>query len=124
MRNGAAGYIFKDSAATELVQAVREVSAGQRYLSQTLSRRAIEAYVRGAKGTTLDRVYQSLTSREREVLQLVAEGNTNAEIARRLYISPRTVESHRANMMRKLGLRTQTDIILYAQQRGILPTKE
>lgn len=124
MRNGAAGYILKDSTASELVQAVREVSAGQRYLSQSLSRRALEAYVQEAKGTTPDHAYQSLTSREREVLQLVAEGNTNAEIAHQLHISPRTVEIHRAKMRHKLGLRTRTDLILYAIHREIIPIKE
>jgi len=67
--------------------------------------------------------YETLTTREREVLHLAAEGHTNAEIAARLSISPRTAESHRANLMRKLGLRTQTDLIRYALRRGILPTE-
>ena len=65
--------------------------------------------------------YESLTSREREVLQLVAEGRTSAEIAERLFISPRTAEGHRANVMRKLGLNNHTDLVRYALKRGILP---
>jgi len=119
LRNGAAGYVLKDASAAELVQAVREVAAGRRYLSSPLSERAIEAYVGKDQETTLDR-YETLTTREREVLHLVAEGHTNAEIAARLSISPRTAETHRANMMRKLGLQTQTDLIRYALRRGII----
>jgi DNA-binding NarL/FixJ family response regulator len=121
--NGAAGYVLKKSSAADLVQAVREVIAGHRYLSPTLSERAIEAYVRfiqEVRDSALD-PYETLTPREREVLHLAAEGYTNAEIAARLSISRRTVETHRANMMRKLGLRTPTDLIRYAMQRGILP---
>jgi two-component system response regulator NreC len=121
--NGAAGYVLKKSSAADLVQAVREVITGRRYLSPTLSERAIEAYVRfiqEVRDSALD-LYETLTPREREVLHLAAEGYTNAEIAARLSISRRTVETHRANMMRKLGLRTPTDLIRYAVQRGILP---
>ena len=73
-----------------------------------------------AESAALD-PYETLTAREREVLHLAAEGHTNAEIADRLFISRRTVETHRANLMRKLGLRTQTDLISYALRRGILP---
>lgn len=119
LRNGACGYVLKDASVAELVQAVREVAAGRRYLSSPLSERAIEAYVETAQGSVLDR-YETLTDREREVLHLVAEGHTNVEIATRLSISPRTAETHRANMMRKLGLHTRTDVIRYALQRGII----
>jgi DNA-binding CsgD family transcriptional regulator len=96
----------------ELVKAVVEAVAGRRYLSPPLSQSAIDAYVQRASTATRDR-YDSLSSREREVLQLAAEGHTNAEIGRRLFISPRTVEIHRANMMQKLGLRNQTDLLPY-----------
>jgi len=120
LRNGAAGYVLKDSSAADLVQAVREVAAGRRYLSPPLSERAIETYIQKAEATTLD-PYETLTTREREVLHLAAEGRTNAEIAAQLSISPRTAETHRANLMRKLGLRTQTDLIRYALRRGVLP---
>jgi two-component system response regulator NreC len=121
--SGAAGYVLKRSSAADLVRAVREVVAGRRYLSPSLSERAIEAYVRyiqQVRDSDLD-PYETLTPREREVLHLAAEGHTNAEIAERLSISPRTVETHRANMMHKLGLRTSTDLIRYSMQRGILP---
>jgi DNA-binding NarL/FixJ family response regulator len=119
MKNGAAGYVLKDSTAADLVKAIREVAAGRRYLSSPLSERAIEVYIESAKGTTLD-LYDTLTTREREVFQMVVEGRTNAEIAERLMISPRTVETHRANLTRKLGLRTQTELVRYALRRGIL----
>jgi two-component system, NarL family, response regulator NreC len=120
LRNGAAGYVLKDSSAADLVQAVREVVAGRRYLSAPLSERAIAAYIQKASDVALD-PYEMLTNREREVLHLAAEGRTNAEIADQLSISPRTAETHRANLMHKLGLRTHTDLIRYALRRGILP---
>jgi len=118
LRNGAAGYVLKKSTADELVRAVRAVVAGQRYLSPPLSEQTIETYMQKADESTQD-LYDLLTTREREVLYLVAEGHTNAEIAARLFISPRTVEMHRANLMRKLDLRSQADLIRYALRRGI-----
>jgi DNA-binding NarL/FixJ family response regulator len=123
LRNGASGYVLKDSSADDLVRAVREVEAGRRYLSPPLSERAIEAYTRKAQETSLDS-YEELTNREREVLHLVAEGHSSTEIAERLSISSRTVETHRANMMRKLDLHSQTDLIRYALKRGIIPMEE
>ena len=120
LRAGAAAYVIKESTSAELVRAVREAVAGRRYLSPPLSERAIKAYMQKAESAALD-PYETLTAREREVLHLAAEGHNNAEIADRLFISRRTVETHRANLMRKLGLRSQTDLIRYALQRGILP---
>jgi DNA-binding NarL/FixJ family response regulator len=120
LRAGAAAYVLKESTSAELVRAVHEAIAGRRYLSPPLSERAIEVYMQKAEPAALD-PYETLTAREREVLHLVAEGHTNAEIADRLFISRRTVETHRANLMRKLSLRTQTDLISYALRRGILP---
>jgi DNA-binding NarL/FixJ family response regulator len=120
LRHGAAGYVLKEAQADELVHAVHEVAAGRRYLSPPLSERAIEAYLQKAQDTGLD-PYETLTTREREVLQLAAEGRTNSDIAAALYISPRTVETHRAKVMRKLGLQHQADLIRYALQRGLLP---
>ncbi len=120
LKHGAVAYVLKDSCADDLVQAVRTATTGRYYLSSPLSERAIDAYVRRAKDSALD-PYDTLTSREREVLQLVAEGQTSAQVAVRLFISPRTVETHRANLMRKLGLGTQVDLVRYALRRGILP---
>jgi DNA-binding NarL/FixJ family response regulator len=119
LRNGAGGYVLKDSTAADLVQAVREVVAGRRYFSPPLSENAIEAYLEKTQNATLD-LYETLTTREREILQLTAEGHTSASIAARLSISPRTVEAHRANLMRKLNLQNQTDLIRFALRRGIL----
>lgn len=120
LKNGAAGYVLKDAGAEELIKAIREAAANRHYLSPPLSDSAVDAYVQRGSAATTD-PYDSLSSREREVLQLVAEGHTNAEIGKRLFISPRTVEIHRANMMAKLTLRNQTDLIRYALKRGILP---
>jgi DNA-binding NarL/FixJ family response regulator len=120
LKNGAEGYVLKDSSGAELIHAVREVVAGRRYLSPPLSARAIDAYQEKAKSAARER-YDLLTTRERETLQLVAEGRTNNEIASRLGISPRTAETHRTHLMRKLQLRTHTDLIKYAIERGIIP---
>ncbi len=120
LQAGARGYVVKKSATTELVQAVREVVVGRRYLGQYVSDVVVNAYLEKAETGTPD-PYDSLSSREREVLHLAAHGYTNAEIAERLYIGRRTVETHRANVMRKLDLRTQFDLIRYTLQRGILP---
>jgi DNA-binding NarL/FixJ family response regulator len=123
LRNGVAGYVLKESTAADLVHAVREAVAGRRYLSHPLSERAIELYVQKAQATTPD-IYETLTSREREVMHLVAEGYSNADIAARLSITRRTAETHRARVMRKLGLRNQVELIRYALRRGILPMEE
>ena len=123
LKNGASGYVLKDSSGTDLIQAVRMVASGQRYLSPPLSERAVEAYMKKSQDSSFD-AYDGLTDREREVLQLAAEGLSNPDVAARLSISPRTVETHRANLMRKLGLKTQTDLIRYALKRGILPMEE
>jgi len=120
LKNGAAGYVLKEESHAALVSAVRAVSAGRRYLSPPLSEKMIETFLSKNEPTVGD-PYESLTDREREVLHLAAEGRTSAEIADRLFISPRTVETHRAHLMQKLGLKTQTDLIRFALRRGILP---
>src|SRR5437588_8476774 len=120
LRNGAAGYVLKDAQVADLVTAVQEVVAGRHYLSPPLTERAIESYVDKARTAPPD-LYETLTAREREVLQLAAEGHNRSDIGARLSISPRTVETHRASIMRKLGLRTQTDLVRYALRRGIIP---
>jgi DNA-binding NarL/FixJ family response regulator len=120
LRNGAAAYVLKDASAAELVQAIRQVLAGRRYLSPPLSEKAIESYVARAKMAEVD-IYETLTTREREVLHLAAESLSNPAIGERLGISPRTAETHRAHVMQKLGLRSKTDLIVYALDRGLLP---
>jgi two-component system, NarL family, response regulator NreC len=120
LRAGASAYVLKKSTAQELVYAIGQSLAGHLFLSPPLNERAIEVYVQKTQETPLD-PYDTLTVREQEVLHLAAEGLTNTEIATRLSISPRTVEMHHSNLMRKLRLRTQTDLIRYALRRGILP---
>jgi DNA-binding NarL/FixJ family response regulator len=120
LSNGASAYVLKDSKSADLVQAVREAAAGRRYLSPPLTARAIEVYQERAQATNLDR-YETLTAREREVLHLAAEGRTNSEIAVRLGISSRTAETHRANLMHKLDMHSQAELIRFALRRGIIP---
>lgn len=122
LKNGAAGYVLKDAGAADLVRAIREAAAGGRYLSPPLSERAIEAYVERAQAAPPD-PYDTLTTREREVLQLTTEGLSSTLVAERLSISPRTVETHRANLMRKLNLRRQADLVRYAFEKGIVPVE-
>lgn len=120
LRNGASGYVLKDSTSNDLILAIYEVIAGRHYLSPPLSDRAIAAYQQFAKTGTFDK-YDTLTTREREVLQLTVEGKTNSEIANKLGISVRTAETHRSNLMNKLDIHLQADLIRYAIKRGIIP---
>lgn len=121
LRHGAFGYVLKGSATTDVLEAVRAVSAGHRYLSVPLAERAMDAYARDASksGRPPDR-YDLLSRREREVFQLAAQGLTNADIGERLAISPRTAETHRANLLRKLGIQSQTELVRFAANRGLL----
>jgi two-component system response regulator NreC len=121
LQSGAKAYVVKETTASELVRAIREARVGHRYLSPPLSERAINAYLTKSKATALD-PYETLTTREREVLHMAALGASSSEIASRLFVSRRTVENHRASMMRKLDLHTQTQLIRFAIQRGILPS--
>jgi two-component system, NarL family, response regulator NreC len=119
LRNGALGYVLKDNSTTDLVLAVRAVAVGQHFLSAPLSARAVASYAERAGEVPPD-PYETLTGREREVLQLVAEGLSSPEVAERLSLSPRTAEAHRANLMRKLGLHNQTELIRFAIRRGVI----
>jgi DNA-binding NarL/FixJ family response regulator len=121
LRYGASAYVLKEATTTDLIFAVHAAVAGRHYLSDPLSERAIDAYAQHADEAKrpLDR-YELLTAREREVLQLAAQGMSNAAIGERLFISPRTAETHRANLLRKLGLQTQTELVRYAVGRGLI----
>lgn len=123
LQAGVSAYVLKKSTAQELVYAIRQAIAGHLFLSSPISERAIQAYMQKAHGTTLD-LYETLTAREREVLHLTAQGSNHSEIASQLSISPRTVEMHHGNLMRKLHLRNQTDLIRFALKRGILPLED
>lgn len=120
VRAGAMGYVLQECDVGELLVAIRQVMAGHRYLCGPLADLVVDVYAQSGKAAKKD-PYESLTSREREVLHLAAQGYTNAEIASRLYISRRTVEIHRSNMMRKLGLRRpHVNLALYALELGIV----
>lgn len=116
---GVKGYVLKRSVDECLLQAIRESMAGRRYVSAPLRQDDIEALMLDTAARGAD-PYDTLTSREREVLYLAARGCNRAQIAARLYISKRTAEKHRASAMRKLSLRGQSELVRYAVQRGIL----
>ena len=118
LKNGASGYVLKDSSAEELVLAVRHVLAGRRFLSASLAEHVMKSFTNPeANGRD---AYDSLTRQERLVLQMTAEGLTAKETASKLFISSRTVEVHRKNLLRKLGLGSQTELVLFAVRRGII----
>jgi two-component system, NarL family, response regulator NreC len=123
LKNGAVAYVLKGCDPAHAVEAVRRAAVGRRYLSPMLSDGAFEAYQEKADSAPTD-PHDLLTPRERQALQLAAEGYSNAEIGARLSISPRTAEMHRAHAQRKLGLKTQADLIRYAIRRGMLPPDE
>lgn len=114
MQAGAVGYVLKTQATLDLVQAIRDVLEGEIYLSPRVSRALVTAYL-----TRSDLPPDPLTSREREVLQLIAEGETTKEIAWRLGLRVKTVESHRINLMRKLDIHETATLVRYAIRRGL-----
>jgi two-component system response regulator NreC len=120
LKEGAAGYVLKDSAPDELVKAIRQVHGGQKYLSPQLNERLINRFIQKVDNDTLDPL-APLTDREREVLQMTAEGLTSIEIGEHLSLSPRTVESHRQSIMNKLAIDNHVDLIRFAIKHGILP---
>ena len=119
LRNGAAGYVLKQAEARALVDAIRVVRGGGRYLSPPLTEDKLERWQREAQAAPLD-LYDTLSTREREVLQLAAEGLTSAAIGARLQIGKRTVETHRANLQRKLGLKSQAELVRLAVKKGLV----
>ena len=117
---GARGYLLKESAEDDVWRAIESVSHGKPYFSPGMTEVLVEDYVRGKKSGVLTDPYELLTDREREVLQMLAEGNTNKEVAKMLTLSTYTVESHRTNMMQKLGLHNTAEIVLYAVRKNIV----
>ena len=118
LKAGGSGYLLKDCAADELVQAIRSVIEGKQYLSPKIAGIVIESYRRALSKDQLSRAPE-LTAREREVLQLVAEGETSKRIAGLLYVSAKTVDAHRQNIMAKLDINTVAGLTRYAIQKGI-----
>jgi DNA-binding NarL/FixJ family response regulator len=120
LRAGARGYVLKESAESELIAAIRSVRAGRSYFSPKVQRLLQRDHVAHLRRAGADDPYETLTGREREILQLAAEGNSNKEIAGRLSVSPLTVETHRKRIAEKLGLHGPAELILYAVRRGII----
>jgi DNA-binding NarL/FixJ family response regulator len=120
LKAGAAGYVVKRSAAREVVEAIRAVHAGQRYLSPRVADVVLEDYTDENKDDPLSR----LSAREREVLQLLAEGRTGAQIAERLALSQKTVETYRARLVEKLGIRDLAGLVRFAIQKGLVSLDE
>jgi two-component system, NarL family, response regulator NreC len=120
LKAGARGYLLKDSAETDLVRAIRSVAEGKSFFSPTVSRVLLEDYMRKLQRTGGENSYDLLTPREREVLQLIAEGKSNKEVADILNLSVYTVETHRGNLMEKLKLKGVPELILYAVRKGII----
>ncbi len=121
---GAIGYLLKQTAANDLIKAIREARQGNAYFSPSISRRMLEYYRRAfISGQPVRKTAESLTSREREVLQLIAEGNTNKQIAAILCISIKTVEKHRQQVMDRLNIHDIAGLTRYAMAKGIIETK-
>jgi two-component system, NarL family, response regulator NreC len=117
---GARAYLLKDSATTDLVQAIHAVAEGKSFFSPAVSKVLLEDYVRKLRRSGAEDSYDLLSPREREILQLVAEGKSNKEVASLLNLSVYTVETHRAKIMQKLNLKGVPELILYAVRKGII----
>jgi DNA-binding NarL/FixJ family response regulator len=122
LQAGADGYVLKDATHSELVMAIKNVLMGKRYLSPGISEKVIEGYLEGRKTIKTRSAWDTLTQREREILKLIAEGYKNKEIADYLFISLKTVEKHRANLMRKLDLHNAAALTAYAVEKGLVTT--
>jgi DNA-binding NarL/FixJ family response regulator len=120
LKAGAKGYLLKDSAESDLVEAIRAVSEGKAFFSPEISRMLAEDYVRQIRARGVTDTYELLTSREREILHLLAEGKSNKDIASLLNLSLYTVETHRRNLQEKLNLRSLAELILYAVRKGVI----
>ena len=121
LQAGAAGFVLKDALTSELIHAIHQALLGHRYLSSEITDRAVDLYLQHDEPQIATPI-EAITARERQILQLVALGETSIAIADQLIISPRTVETHRANLMRKLALKSQADLLRYAVTHNI-PTQ-
>ena len=117
---GASGYFIKGGSFNELVSALRSVWHGDVFIYPTMAKKLLSNYLEGVKSGQEIEKYKKLTNREREILRLVADGRTSQEIAENLFISPTTVQTHRAHMMAKLGLHNRTELIKYAIRHGFV----
>jgi two-component system, NarL family, response regulator NreC len=120
LKAGARGYLLKDSAEHDLIQAVRAVTQGKSFFSPAISKMMVEDYMRELQERQIEDTYELLTTREREILQLLAEGKSNKEVAAVLNLSLYTVETHRGNILQKLNLHSGAELILYAIRKGVI----
>jgi len=121
LKAGAQGYLLKESTGTELLDAVRAVFAGHRYMSQKISDILIDDLVDHPGGSLEGPPLECLSPREREIMQLVVEGKTSAEIANMIFLSPKTVETYRSRLMQKLGIKNLPDLVKFSIQKGLIP---
>ncbi len=120
LKAGARAYLLKDSAETDLISAIRAVSEGKAFFSPAISKMLVEDYIRRLEQRGVEDSYELLTTREREILQLLAEGKSNKEVAAMLNLSQYTVETHRGNILQKLNLHSVPELILYAVRKGVI----
>ncbi|MGI4756815.1 MAG: response regulator [Janthinobacterium lividum] len=120
LKAGAKGYLVKESAEADLIAAIRAVHTGKAFFSPSVSALLVEDYVRQMRDRGMEDSYELLSTREREVLQLVAEGQSNKDIAKLLSLSIYTVETHRGNILQKLNLHNVPELILYAVRKGVI----
>jgi DNA-binding NarL/FixJ family response regulator len=120
LKAGARAYLLKDSAEQDLIHAVRAVTQGKSFFSPAISRMMVEDHIRELQERQIEDTYELLTTREREVLQLLAEGKSNKEVAAVLNLSLYTVETHRGNILQKLDLHSGAELILYAIRKGVI----
>ena len=120
LKAGARAYLLKESAEADLIAAIRAVHGGKAYFSPAVSRMLVEDYVHQLRDRNIEDSYELLTPREREILQLVAEGKSSKDIANVLNLSVYTVDTHRSNIMDKLNLHTVPELILYAVRKGVI----
>ena len=122
LQAGARGYLLKDTADVELIDAVSAVTRGKSFFSPAVARVMLDDYVRRLRDRGITDRYDTLSEREREIFQLIAEGKTNKEIAELLGVSPSTIETHRAHIMEKLDVHSAVEMVLYAVRKGIIST--
>jgi two-component system, NarL family, response regulator NreC len=120
LQAGAKGYLLKDSADSDLIRALTLVSQGKSFFSPAVTKVMLDDYVRHLASKGIVDRYDSLSEREREIFQLIAEGRSNKEIADLLFVSPNTIETHRAHIMEKLGVHSAVELVLYAVRRGLI----
>jgi DNA-binding NarL/FixJ family response regulator len=120
LKAGARAYLLKDSAEYDLIAAIKAVTEGKAFFSPAISKMLVEDYMRQIQGKGVADSYELLTAREREILQLLAEGKSNKEVASLLKLSPHTVDTHRSNILQKLNLHSGPELILYAVRKGVI----